>query len=140
MDRRRIIQGLGLGALAATAGCAREGAEVGAASDGRTFKWKMVTTWPPNFPALGTGAVELARLVEACSAGRLTIKVYGGGELVPPFEVFDAVSSGTAEMGHGGAYYWKGKIESASFFSAVPFGLTAQEANGWLYFGGGWDL
>ncbi|RLA09946.1 MAG: ABC transporter substrate-binding protein [Gammaproteobacteria bacterium] len=106
----------------------------------RTYEWKMVTTWPKNFPGLGTSANELAEAIEAMSGGRLKIKVYGAGELVGPFESFDAVSRGTAEMGHSGAYYWKGKVEAAQFFSSVPFGLTAQEMNGWLYFGGGLEL
>ena len=48
------------------------------------------------------------------SRGRLDIKVYGAGELVGPFEVFDAVSQGTAEMGHGAAYYWRGKAPIAA--------------------------
>ena len=59
---------------------------------------------------------------------------------MPAFEVFDAVAGGTAEMGHAGAYYWKGKTEAAQFFSAIPFGLTAQEMNAWLYYGGGMEL
>ena len=141
MQRRHVLRGLGLGAIAAaTTACSREQAGPAGPADERKFNWRMVTTWPPNFPGLGTGASEFARLVEACSAGRLRIKVYGANELVPAFEVFDAVSSGTAEVGHGGAYYWKGKIASASFFSAIPFGLTAQEMNGWLYYGGGLEL
>jgi TRAP-type mannitol/chloroaromatic compound transport system substrate-binding protein len=74
------------------------------------------------------------------SAGRLKIHVYGANELVPALEVFDAVSNGTAEMGHSGAYFWKGKIPAAVFFTSVPFGLTAQEMNAWLYFGGGMAL
>ena len=104
------------------------------------IKWKMVTTWPKNFPGLGTGANDLAKLITQMSGGRLTVKVYGANELVPAFEVFDAVSRGTAQMGHGAAYYWKGKNEAVQFFSAVPFGLTAQEMNGWLYSGGGLEL
>jgi len=104
------------------------------------IKWKMVTTWPKNFPGLGTGANKLAKLITQMSAGRLKVKVYGAGELVPAFEVFDAVSRGTAQMGHGASYYWKGKSEAAQFFSAVPFGLTAQQMNGWLYYGGGMEL
>jgi len=104
------------------------------------IKWKMVTTWPKNFPGLGTGANDLAKLITEMSGGRLTIKVFGANELVPAFEVFDAVSRGTAQMGHGASYYWKGKSEAAQFFSAVPFGLTAQEMNGWLYTGGGMEL
>ncbi len=106
----------------------------------KKYKWKMVTTWPKNFPGLGTGANKLAELISQMSGGRLRVKVYGAGELVPAFEVFDAVSRGTAQMGHGAAYYWKGKTEAAQFFAAVPFGLTSTEMNGWLYHGGGMEL
>ena len=106
----------------------------------KTIKWKMVTTWPKNFPGLGTGANHLAKLITDMSGGRLKVKVYGAKELVPAFEVFDAVSRGTAQMGHGAAYYWKGKSEAAQFFAAVPFGMTAQEMNAWLYNGGGIEL
>jgi TRAP-type mannitol/chloroaromatic compound transport system substrate-binding protein len=100
----------------------------------------MVTTWPRDFPGLGTGANYLAKIIGDMSDGRLTVKVYGGNELVPPFEVFDAVQRGTAEMGHGGAYYWKGKIPASPFFSGVPFGMTASELNGWFYHGGGMEV
>jgi TRAP-type mannitol/chloroaromatic compound transport system substrate-binding protein len=100
----------------------------------------MVTTWPKNFPGMGTGANKLAELIGQMSGGRIEVKVYGAGELVPAFEIFDAVSRGTAEMGHGAAYYWKGKSEAAQFFASVPFGLTAQEMNSWLYYGGGMEL
>ena len=107
-----------------------------------TRNWKMVTTWPKDFPGLGTGANQLGRYITEMSSGRINVTVYGAGELVPPFESFDAVSSGTAELGHGAAYYWKSKTEAAQFFAAVPFGLTAQELNAWIYYGGGqklWD-
>lgn len=104
------------------------------------IKWKMVTTWPKNFPGLGTGANNLAKLITEMSGGRLNVKVYGAKELVPAFEVFDAVSRGTAQMGHGASYYWKGKSEAAQFFAAVPFGLDAQEMNAWLYHGDGMKL
>ena len=105
-----------------------------------TFRWKLVTTWPKNYPGLGMAPEQFADLVDRMSSGRLKIKVYGDGELVPAMEVFDAVSRGTAEMGHGAAYYWKGKTPAAVFFTAVPFGLNAQEMNAWLYHGGGMEL
>lgn len=135
MKRRDFIRQAGLAGLAT-------GSALGAApaSAAPKIRWKMVTTWPKNFPGLGTGANHLAELINEMSDGRLQVKVYGSNELVPPFEIFDAVSRGTAEMGHGAAYYWKGKSEAAQFFSAVPFGLTAQEMNGWLYHGGGMEL
>lgn len=104
------------------------------------IRWKLVTTWPKGLPGLGSAPENFARRVEEMSNGRLSIRVYGAGEVVPPFEVFDAVSQGVAEMGHGASYYWKGKIPSAVFYTAVPFGMTAQEMNGWLHYGGGLEL
>ena len=105
-----------------------------------TYRWTLITTWPKNLPGLGMAPERLADNVRRMSAGRLDIKVYGAGELVPAFEVFDAVSQGTAEMGHGAAYYWRGKLPAAAMFSTVPFGMTAQEMNGWLHHGGGLEL
>ncbi|MEN8175179.1 MAG: twin-arginine translocation signal domain-containing protein, partial [Pseudomonadota bacterium] len=80
------ISGLALGSALAAPRRAWAKAEI---------KWKMVTTWPKNFPGLGTGANNLARLISEMSGGRLSVKVYGANELVPAFEVFDAVSRGT---------------------------------------------
>ncbi len=134
MQRRHFIKSLGAGTVALASGQA-----LAAKAE---YRWKMVTTWPKNFPGLGTAANKLAALIGEMSGGRIHIKVYGAGELVPAFGVFDAVSRGTAEVGHGSAYYWKGKSEAAQFFSTVPFGLTAQEMNAWIYYGGGqalWD-
>jgi len=136
MKRRDFIKKAGASTL--VAGTLVAAPEIATAK--ATFKWKMVTTWPKNFPGLGTGANNLAKLITEMSGGRITVTVYGAKELVPALEVFDAVSRGTAEMGHGGAYYWKGKSVATQFFSAVPFGLTAQEMNGWLYYGGGMEL
>lgn len=111
-----------------------------AAAAGEQFHWKMVTTWPKNFPGLGMAAENFARLVEEMSDGRLTVHVYGAGEIVPALEVFDAVSQGVVDAGHGAAYYWKGKVPSSVFFTSMPFGLNAQEMNGWLHYGGGLEL
>ena len=102
--------------------------------------WKPVTTWPKNLPGLGTAPENFARYVNEMSAGRMQVRVFGAGEIVPAFEVFDAVSQGAAEVGHGASYYWKGKIPASVFFTAVPFGMTAQEMNGWLHYGGGLEL
>ena len=104
------------------------------------YNWRMVTTWPKNFPGLGTGAQYLANTINKLSGGRIKVTVYGSGELVPAFEIFDAVSNGVAELGHGSAYYWKGKNDTFQFFSTVPFGMTANEMNSWVYKGGGMAL
>ena len=104
------------------------------------YQWKLVTTWPKNFPGLGSGPENFARYVDEMSAGRLKVHVYGAGEIVPAFEIFDAVSQGVAQAGHGASYYWKGKIPASVFFTTIPFGMNAQETNGWLHYGDGLAL
>lgn len=104
------------------------------------YNWRMVTTWPKKFPGLGLAPENFADTLRRMSNGRLNITVYGANEIVPAMGVFDAVSSGSVEMGHGAAYYWKGKIPAAPFFASVPFGMNAQELNGWLHYGGGLEL
>lgn len=104
------------------------------------YHWKMVTSWPKNTPGLGVSAEKIAQIVNEMSAGRLQIHVYGANELVPALGVFDAVSGGSVEMGHSGAYFWRGKIPAAQFFTAIPFGMNAQEMNSWLHYGGGLEL
>ncbi|NQY82738.1 MAG: TRAP transporter substrate-binding protein [Alphaproteobacteria bacterium] len=101
---------------------------------------RLVTTWPKNFPGLGTGAQQFADRVTQSSGGKLTVNLFAAGELVPPFESHDAVSSGAADMYHGADYYWQGKHKAYSFFTAVPFGFTANEIDAWIMHGGGQQL
>ena len=136
MQLKKVIKNLAMGVTMAGALLTPFAANAAKAE----YKWKMVTTWPKNFPGVGTGANELAQLINDMSNGRIQVKVYGAGELVGALETFDAVSRGTAELGHGASYYWKGKVRAGQFFTAVPFGFTAQEMNGWLYNGGGLEL
>ena len=76
----------------------------------KQYRWKMVTTWPKNLPGLGMGPENFARMVDEMSGGQLQVRVYGSGELVPALGVFEAVSEGVVELGHGAAYYWKSKL------------------------------
>ncbi|MCP4220427.1 MAG: TRAP transporter substrate-binding protein, partial [bacterium] len=154
MERRDFLKKAGTSTAAAIAtaagattllGCKKESAKKqkpAAAVTKKTYEWKMVTTWPPNLPLLQTGAERFAKRVGELSDGRLKIKVFAGGELVPPMGVFDAVSKGSVEAGSGAAYYWAGKVRAAQWFTAVPFGLNAQGMNAWFYGGDGlklWD-
>lgn len=128
------------GGAAMAAGC-NSGQQGGpAVQSGRTYEWKMVTTWTPNLPILQESAKMVARWVEEMSEGRMKIQVYAGGELIPALEGFDAVSQGTAEMCHGVSYYWAGKAPATQFFSSVPFGMNAQQMHAWIYSGGGQQL
>ena len=112
MDRRSFIRAgaLGAGAAALAAPAIAQG----------NITWRMVTTWPKNFPGLGVGAQRLADRITAASGGRLTVQVYSAGELVPPLQSLDAVIDGTAEMSHGAAYYWQNKSAALSSSPACP--------------------
>tara|TARA_X000000368_G_scaffold267375_1_gene211826 strand:+ start:12668 stop:13813 length:1146 start_codon:yes stop_codon:yes gene_type:complete len=138
MERRKFIKGAGVAGVAAGAVAASSFPKP-AISQGRK-EWSMVTTWPKNFPGLGTGAEIVADYITRMSGGRLSVKVYGAGEIVPAFESIDAVGSGTVEMGHGAPYYWKGKVPASQYLAAMPFGMTAQEQNAWYQYGGGQEI
>lgn len=147
VTRKRFVQGIAATTLSAPfilrgltgKGHAQRGANSGLMS-AEVHQLKMVTTWPPNFPVLGEVCNKFAEWVYEMSAGRIEIKVYGGGELVPALECFDAVKDGAADIGHGVSYYWAGKIPAAQFFAAVPFGMNAQQMNAWIMCGGGMEL
>ncbi|MBT8229831.1 MAG: TRAP transporter substrate-binding protein [Bacteroidia bacterium] len=147
LSRKRFFQGLAAGTLSlpfvikalSSDSYAQKNDPAGYVSREK-FKLKMVTTWPPNFPVLGEACNKFAEWVYKMSAGRLEIKVYGGGELVPALECFDAVKDGAADLGNGVSYYWAGKIKATQFFGAVPFGMNAQQRNAWILSGGGAQL
>lgn len=148
LSRKNFFKGLAIGtislpfALRALGGksFAQQGRSNSGVISDKVYNWKMVTTWPPNFPVIQEGCHHFADWVREMSAGRINIKVFGGGELVPALEVFDAVRSGVAELGSGAGYYWAGKVPAAQFFSTVPFGMNAQQMNAWLFSGGGLQL
>ncbi len=103
-------------------------------------QWKLAMSWPLNSPGLGTSGQRIAKRITQLSGGKITVKVYGGGELVPPFGVFDAVSAGDADMYHSAEYYWQGKHKAFNYFTAVPYGLTGTEHAAWMNYGGGQQL
>jgi len=152
MKRRDFLTGAGVGLAVGAAGAYALGngtkpvaapqtnVRTASKEKRKAHKWKMVTAWPKNMPGLGVGAERCAERITRLSEGELTVKVFAASELVPPFECFDAVSRGVAELAHAAPYYWQGKSKAANFFASVPFGLTAAEQTGWLRHGGGQEL
>ena len=86
---------------------------------------KMVTDWPEGSPGSYSNAVRLAQTVADATGGRIKIEVFAAGALVRPFETFDAVGAGVADMYHSAEYYWEKKSPAFNFFAAIPFGFTA---------------
>src|SRR5580658_2761814 len=133
-DRRHLLRGAALAAAGAVAAPAIARAD--------TLRWRMVTSWPKRLPGPGMSAERIGERIRALSGGRIEVTVHAAGELVPAFEVLDAVGGGVAEMGHTAAFYWQGKQPAAAYYTTVPFGLTPLEHVAWVDAGGGqalWD-
>ncbi|RAI43685.1 TRAP transporter substrate-binding protein [Rhodoplanes roseus] len=131
---RRHLAGAAIGAAAAVS--------APAVALAQAKRWRMVTSWPKRLPGPGMSAERVAERIAAMSGGRLQITVHAAGEVVPAFEVLDAVGGGVVEMGHTAAFYWQGKQPAAAFYTTVPFGLTPAEHVAWVEAGGGqalWD-
>ncbi len=103
-------------------------------------KMVVVSTWPRDFPGLGTGAQRVAKRINDATDGRISVEYFAAGERVGAFDSFDEVASGNAQAYHGADYYWKGKHPGWAYFTSVPFGLTYTEMNAWIRFGGGQEL
>src|SRR5262249_1203675 len=135
LTRRRLVRSA-VPALAVTALAAP------ALAQSQTRRWRMVTSWPKRLPGPGLSAERIAERIGTLSGGRIQINVHAAGEVVPAFEVLDAVGGGVAELGHTASFYWQGKEAAAAYFTTVPFGLTPAEHVAWVEAGGGqalWD-
>jgi TRAP-type mannitol/chloroaromatic compound transport system substrate-binding protein len=137
MDRRSFIKTSGLLA----GGTAVAALATPAIAQSKT-ECVIVSTWPRDFPGLGTSAQRLSKRVEQLTEGRVKTTYYAAGERVGAFASFDAVASGNAQAYIAADYYWKGKHPGWAFFTAVPFGLTYTETDAWIKYGDGqkvWD-
>ena len=140
MKRRDFVSGLALAAGVSACGSESADSNAVATASSETFEWNIATSWPPGLPGLGVGVENLVQRIDTATNGRLKIKIFAGGELVPALEVLDAVRLGTVQMGHDSAYYHRGKVPAAQYFTTIPFGQTVHEINAWMYYGGGLEL
>ncbi len=133
MDRRSFLTKGAIGGV--TAAAATTLAAPMYAQGNRTLT--MVTTWGRGLAGVHDAAQRGADMITAMTDGQITVDLKAAGELVGAFEVFDAVTSGQADMYHGADYYFVGQHPAYAFFTSVPMGMTAQELANWYYHGGG---
>ncbi len=100
-------------------------------------EWRMGTSWPIALDTIYGGATVIAERVGELSGGMFKITTFPAGELFPGLEVVQNVQQGTVESGHTALYYYVGLNPAWAFGTSLPFGLTAQQQNAWLYHGGG---
>ncbi|NIM00900.1 MAG: ABC transporter substrate-binding protein [Acidobacteria bacterium] len=141
--RRRFLHGAAVGAAGATlAGCTGSAPADGSApavQGNKRVTWRLASSFPRSLDTLFGCAETLAESLESMSGGMFRVRPYPAGELVPAFNVLDAVQQGTAQVGHSASYYYIGKNPALAFDAGLPFGLTARQQHSWLYEGGGAD-
>ena len=136
MKRREFIKSAGVGGVAVAAASTLPKPAIAQ----KRIEMVIVSTWPRDFPGLGTSAQRLAKRLTDMSDGRIQTKYFAAKERVGAFDSFDEVASGNAQAYIAADYYWKGKHLGWAYFTAVPFGLTYTEINAWIRFGGGQEL
>ncbi len=103
-------------------------------------QWRMSTGWTASLDVLQGAAQRLARVVEETSGGRFRIEVFPGGQIMQPFECFDAASKGTIEAFMAAPSYWAAKEPAFSWFHTIPFGMNPEGMAAWYYQGDGLKL
>jgi TRAP-type mannitol/chloroaromatic compound transport system substrate-binding protein len=98
---------------------------------------KMAAAFPSSLIILGETGLKLGKKINEVSSGNINIKYFEPGALVPPMEIFDAVSSGGVDAGWASPAFWAGKVPALQFFTTFPFGPDPSEYISWLRYGGG---
>jgi len=102
--------------------------------------WRLQSSYPPSLDILHGGSLHVAERVSQLTGGKFDIRVFSGGEIVPPLQVMDAVQAGTLQAGHSASYYYIGKNPAFAFDAGVPFGLDTRQRLAWMYHGGGREV
>jgi TRAP-type mannitol/chloroaromatic compound transport system substrate-binding protein len=101
----------------------------------KVIKWKL-QSWAPAGDATYEASLNFAKLVEEASGGRLIIKPYNAGAIIPAGKEFDAVLSGSVEAIHGAPGWSLGYFPAAIFYNNTVGGLTANQQRMWLEYEG----
>ena len=136
MERRQFLKAAAVGTAATAAATTLSAPAI--AQGGKELV--IVSTWPRDFPGLGTSAQRLAARIEELSQGAIAVQYFAAGERVGAFDSFDEVAAGNSQAYIAADYYWKGKHPGWAPFTAVPFGLTYTEIDAWMKFAGGQEL
>jgi TRAP-type mannitol/chloroaromatic compound transport system substrate-binding protein len=110
------------------------------AEGAKTIRWKLQGPFPAGM-SITYGATEFAKKVEAMSGGRLKVKAFPGGAVVPPLKEFDAVKKGTLDAHFSATHYHTSQVGLAGdLFNLYPGGPSPMEFAVWVYEGGGLAL
>ena len=135
MERRKFLKSasVGLAAGAATMPTLSRAQQAALPA----VKWRLASSFPKSLDTIFGAAEVMAKRVAACTGGKFQIQVFAAAEIVPAFQVVDAVQNNTVQMAHTAPYYFAGKDPAFALDTAIPFSLNARQTNAWQIFGGG---
>ncbi len=136
MTRRSFMKNAALGASASLGAIAAPAF----AQSMPTIHWRLASSFPKSLDTIFGGSMRFCQRVSELTGGRFTIRAFPGGEIVPPFEVMNAVQKGTVEMAHTVSQYFSGVDTAFNFDSGLPFGLNSRQQTAWVEKGGGKEL
>jgi TRAP-type mannitol/chloroaromatic compound transport system substrate-binding protein len=103
------------------------------------FRWRAGSTWTPAINLIDSDRY-FVKIVNEMSGGRITMTHHPAGEIVPAFELFDAVAKGALEAGFDWPSYWASKNTAFDLFGSVNFWFTPGDYLTWVYHGGGLQI
>lgn len=109
----------------------------GTAQGQETVRWQVPIGFPSHLVGLSTPVVHLSDTLRNISGGNINLRYYEPGELIPPFEILDAVSEGRYPAGFTWIGYDQGSIPVLPLLSGPPFGMEPPAFMAWHYFGDG---
>src|SRR5215218_303109 len=104
------------------------------------LKWRLTSSFPKSLDTIYGAGEVFAKAVAEATDNRFQIRVFAGGEIVPPLQALDAAAGGTVEMCHSSSYYYFGKDPTFTLGTAIPFGLNSRMMDAWMFAGGGFEL
>jgi len=140
LEKSRSNHGLKVAALSVAVGLMATLPLQQASAAEDKIRWKVQSTFNTGWPALGDPIAYLAKTMDKATDGRIKLKVYEPGKIVPPLEITPSISRGDLPAAYNYLAYDQGRIPSAVLFSAVPFGMEPWEYASWWFEGEGSKL
>lgn len=99
---------------------------------------RAATVFPVAAEGPGAAARRYAKAVQEASGGGMTVEIVDAG--ADGRTVYSAVSDGDIDMCFAADEMWRSLNPAFSLFSSPPGGMTANEFESWIKWGGGQDV
>jgi TRAP-type mannitol/chloroaromatic compound transport system substrate-binding protein len=96
------------------------------------LRWRLASSFPKSLDNIFGAAQVFAKVVSERTNGRFSISTFAAGEILPAFEVVDAVNRKTIELAHMFPNYFYGKDPAWILGASLPFAINGSPRDNWL--------